>query len=725
MSTTKVFGDGTVPTSGPICMGWAGNWAGGGSGGGGSSSSSSSSDSDSTVNFGRGSMALDPNLKEQTYRVRIGPDYARNKRKAPSAPPLFQPVCLDIFSAPDSKPVGVMERIQLPALTPADAEVVHGVPPYFVVNALLPDYEAPNPIWGNGTGDGPGFAMVLLFLRTPETVRQLRDLDNATPAVRLLVDYMARYTQDKDMETRPKIIGSILNLDEVDLPSLVKGVARRFDMKPALTRPEHYMYKNEAVFELDIDIHLFNYVLRSSWARMRSQTQTYAVALGIVIEGRANHELPETMLGTCCLNRPQLVGAPRLDLSDIAVPNDPYSETVHIADILPGLYPQPKGRTPLMTILTRPNSSPSQQELILPPRDEKQLEKEKENEEEEKEEEKEEKRLGDGGGEGGGSGGVQQGDDILAAAERERRAIEEALAAAVSQLEAEVKAETEKKKKQAHNKTQKIEDTKTEAATDSSAKSIPAVVGNGATQAATPANSANTVVSPPLVTAETASSKEATSATTLPSTSAAADCGGAGAEKVASTLASTVGGDCGDRQPNISSGVGVSGNSGTASSSSTVTKTQTPIRKPVILKPLRSADVSWNAFAQGPLSFPARRATPPHAPLPRFLWRPLPVSPSGESNTNPATAASDGGGGGSIWASGEEAWQSAAAATVATPTNASTNGKGAMRRDRRRRPPSFSERILEVEKEEDSSTTVPEKDKEEEKKVTTAVRMER
>lgn len=51
----------------------------------------------------------------------------------------------------------------------------------------------------------PGRSLVCLFVRTEQTTRELRNLEEASPAVRLLADYMARFDSDMDMNTRMKV----------------------------------------------------------------------------------------------------------------------------------------------------------------------------------------------------------------------------------------------------------------------------------------------------------------------------------------------------------------------------------------------------------------------------------------------------------------------------------------------------------------------------------------
>lgn len=48
-------------------------------------------------------------------------------------------------------------------------------------------------------------SLVVLCTRTKETTEQLRHFETASPAVRLLSDYMLRCNEDIDMDTRMKV----------------------------------------------------------------------------------------------------------------------------------------------------------------------------------------------------------------------------------------------------------------------------------------------------------------------------------------------------------------------------------------------------------------------------------------------------------------------------------------------------------------------------------------
>lgn len=64
-------------------------------------------------------------------------------------------------------------------------------------------------------------------------------------------------------------MGNIQNIDRISLPLAFRGVMRKFQMKPALTRPQHTMTKQPLYFEIDICVHTFNYVARSVYAAVR------------------------------------------------------------------------------------------------------------------------------------------------------------------------------------------------------------------------------------------------------------------------------------------------------------------------------------------------------------------------------------------------------------------------------------------------------------------------
>jgi hypothetical protein len=99
-----------------------------------------------------------------TWNVRVGPNYAKNKKKAPSKPNLCRTLGVDLYAS-DNKIPNFARHVNLPRL-PFNAECERlGLPqpPVFVVNTLIPGYEPSNPLWGSSKSDGRGYELVFYF----------------------------------------------------------------------------------------------------------------------------------------------------------------------------------------------------------------------------------------------------------------------------------------------------------------------------------------------------------------------------------------------------------------------------------------------------------------------------------------------------------------------------------------------------------------------------------
>ncbi|CAM9726637.1 unnamed protein product [Scytosiphon promiscuus] len=113
-------------------------------------------------------------------------------------------------------------------------------------------------------------------------------------SVRLLVEWMRRAEHDGGFRGRFKAIGDIVNADEVGLPS----IARRFSGKPILLYgKESSMVKGPGFAELDLNAHAFSYVGRKGLYITLDKWKRAIFRIGFLLEGRADEEQPEHMLG--------------------------------------------------------------------------------------------------------------------------------------------------------------------------------------------------------------------------------------------------------------------------------------------------------------------------------------------------------------------------------------------------------------------------------------------
>ena len=147
---------------------------------------------------------------------------------------------------------------------------------------------------------------------TADTVSDLEKLKRGEPldsqnreaALKLLQMY-CKVAPDEPQLTavergRFKVLAQIRNIDEVNIPSFAKG----YNGKPALINKTGVLSwaPDKSYLNMDINIHGFGYMARSGLQSIFRDFQDFILSVGFVLEGRADSELPEVMLGTFDLN---------------------------------------------------------------------------------------------------------------------------------------------------------------------------------------------------------------------------------------------------------------------------------------------------------------------------------------------------------------------------------------------------------------------------------------
>eukprot|EP00039_Didymoeca_costata_P016089 m.281997 g.281997 ORF g.281997 m.281997 type:complete len:302 (-) comp16336_c0_seq24:1067-1972(-) len=242
--------------------------------------------------------------------------YSKHKRKDESEAPLFIPVGMDVIAV-ENKITCVGNHVELPDLPEDLKHPVNGVPPYFIVNVMLPRYEPDLNLFSKNKVDGPNFSVIIYLLMTPETRASLQNLSEAPPAVRLL----KRFIEDDSpaIRDRFKFMANTLNSEDVDMGMVVRKLVVDYNMKPVLSRPQHSFHTdNKLYFEVDVDVNIFGYLPCKTFATLRPVVDKLVLDVGFTIEGREDDELPETMLA--------VVHIDSLALDNVAKPFEQHIE---------------------------------------------------------------------------------------------------------------------------------------------------------------------------------------------------------------------------------------------------------------------------------------------------------------------------------------------------------------------------------------------------------------
>ena len=155
-----------------------------------------------------------------TFSLRVGPNYAVHKKKAPAPGQLLPMVAMDVF-----RTAGRVNNIAHALRPPAvPYEVAH----WFVINLQIPDYAPPNPLWGPKAKDGPGWSVVGHCPITPEMWAQC---EAATGGARAL---LWRYLH-ADREANPTDIYS-------------RGILLRMPIDPCLAALVSFIHRLYSYF---------------------------------------------------------------------------------------------------------------------------------------------------------------------------------------------------------------------------------------------------------------------------------------------------------------------------------------------------------------------------------------------------------------------------------------------------------------------------------------------
>ncbi|ETW04825.1 hypothetical protein H310_03952 [Aphanomyces invadans] len=227
-------------------------------------------------------------LDATRFNVRRGPNYKKNKVKAPSGPALLELVATDVFRS-DLKVDNIGSKIQLPR----DAD---GRTDLLILNTQVPCYTPANPLWGESKTDGVGFNFVVYF-SIPSAIRAQLDAkhDPVNPQLRLLKWFLE---EDSAVRDRLKAIVMVANPADQKLGRMERTLLDTYNGQPIMTRPEHRFYRGDGYFEVDIDAHIFNYLARKGLTGITQHFGHMVVDFGFVMEGQDDDELPENIFGS-------------------------------------------------------------------------------------------------------------------------------------------------------------------------------------------------------------------------------------------------------------------------------------------------------------------------------------------------------------------------------------------------------------------------------------------
>eukprot|EP00804_Cyclotella_cryptica_P010633 CCRYP_005452-RB/>CCRYP_005452-RB protein AED:0.07 eAED:0.07 QI:257/1/1/1/1/1/4/322/654 len=235
------------------------------------------------------------NSDSSLFNLRIGPNYKKNKQKAPSGPALYELHSMDFVYA-DTALKRTSDKFVIPSIPGVtDTSTGHShIPPVLIINTWLPGEE---PSLFSKTTDGESYSIPMMFVMTKDTFQQLKDIENASPAVKLWSEWCLKAETDAEFRGRFKCMGMIEDIETTGVPKFIQG----YNGKPALVTKSGCFKRYDNYVEFTINVGMWAFPARKGLHTLAPKFPDFIVNIGFTIEGRSDEELPGMFPLAFCL----------------------------------------------------------------------------------------------------------------------------------------------------------------------------------------------------------------------------------------------------------------------------------------------------------------------------------------------------------------------------------------------------------------------------------------
>uniref|UniRef100_A0A7S3Z124 Protein ENHANCED DISEASE RESISTANCE 2 C-terminal domain-containing protein n=1 Tax=Lotharella globosa TaxID=91324 RepID=A0A7S3Z124_9EUKA len=231
-----------------------------------------------------------------SYKLRCGPNYKRNGYKKPSEGSYYDIIAVDAFHSNEKKHVSdIGNKVDLADLMkPEEVGWYKGLPRIWIVVLQIPAYA---PSFVGSIQDGEGFAVVFYFKLNKTGLAAIDAGQGSSRVMRQFLDKPLDIADADRGAHQWKNMVRLANSEALQLGWVLQSYVTKYNAKPFLSRNCKSYYRGESYFEVDVDIHRFNYISRQGMYSFKDKLKELTLDIGFVVQCDTDDELPEKLLG--------------------------------------------------------------------------------------------------------------------------------------------------------------------------------------------------------------------------------------------------------------------------------------------------------------------------------------------------------------------------------------------------------------------------------------------